>query len=83
MRKVVNIKSNETENLVAHDDAISIKEAALILGLKYGAARNTIFSTDKDGNPYITHYVYGPRNIKVSRQSTLAYKKAHEIKGRF
>lgn len=83
MRKVVNIKPVETENLVANDDAISVKEAALILGLKYGAARNTILGKNEKGQPNITIYDYGSRNWKVSKSSILAYKKAHQVKGQY
>lgn len=75
MSNVVNIKK-EVEMI--EDKPISYQEAADILGMKYNTAYNLIKYTDK-----ITKYVYGPRNVRVSRNSTIAFRDRFKVVGEY
>lgn len=78
MSKIIKINKFNVEATKEDDDSISIKIAAKILGWKYNVTYNLIKYTDK-----ITKYDYGPRNLKASKASVIAYKNSHKITGEF
>lgn len=73
MLNVVKINKKTEE-----DELISYSEAAKLLGMKYNAAYNLLKYTNK-----ITKFVYGRRNVKISKNSVLAFRDSYKIVGEY